>query len=70
MSRQSNIAVGAGLFSASNQGKMAVIVWALYGLKSRRSHLCNAIIVVLVYKASKSDFDVFMEKRGKCKIME
>ena len=64
VSRQSNVAVGAGLFSVSNQGKMAIIVWALYGLKSRRSHLCNAIIDVLVYKASKSDSDVFMEKGG------
>ena len=53
VSKQSNVAVGAGLFNVSNQGKMAVIVWALYGLKSSRSHLCNAIIDVLVYKASK-----------------
>ena len=59
-----HVTVGPGLFSASNQRKMAIIVWALYGLKSRRSHLCDAIIDVLVYKVSKSDSDVFMEKRG------
>ena len=33
VSRQSNVTVGPGLFSTSNQGKMAVIVWALYDLK-------------------------------------
>ena len=44
VSRQSNVAEGAGLFSESNQRKMAIIVWALYSLKSRRSHHGDAII--------------------------
>ena len=66
MRRKGNVTVGPELFGASNQGKMAVIVRALYGLKSAssswRSHLCNTIIDVLGYKASKSNPDVFMKR--------
>ena len=50
VSRQSNVTVGPGLFSASNQGKITVSIWTIYGLKSRRSHLCNAIIDVIRQK--------------------
>ena len=61
-----HVTVGPELFGASNQRKTAVIVRALYGLKSAssswRSHLCNTIIDVLGYKASKSDPDMFMKR--------
>ena len=61
-----HVTVGPELFGASNQGKTAVIVRALYGLKSAssswRSYLCNTIIDVLGYKASKGDPDVFLKR--------
>ena len=57
VSRQSNVAVGAGF-----KGGLLSLYGQLYGLKSRRSHWCNAIINVLVYKASKFDSDVLWKK--------
>ena len=61
-----HVTFGPELFGASNQGKMVVIVRALYDLKSASSswrlHLCNTIIDLLRYKASNGYPDVFMKR--------
>ena len=64
-----HVKVGAELFGKANAGKHAVIVRALYGLKtagaSWRNHLSVTIQSELEYKASKGDPDIYMKKKVK-----
>ena len=61
-----HVIVGPELFGPANEGKRAIIVHALYGLKSAsaawRKHLVDTIRLELGYKSSKGDSDVFMKR--------
>ena len=62
-----HVTVGPELFGDEHAGKTAVIVRALYGLRSAgaswRSHLSNAITNDLKYKACKADGDIYMKPK-------
>ena len=62
-----HVVVGPELFGAEHEGKIAVIVRALYGLKSAgaswRSHLSNVIIDEMGYRPCKADNDVYLKPK-------
>ena len=62
-----HVTVGPELFGQENEGKTAVIVRALYGLRSAgaswRAHLSSMIINDLGYRACKADQDIYMKRK-------
>ena len=64
-----HVTCGPELFGAENAGKTAVIVRALYGLKSAgaswRAHLSSIIQSELKFKPSKGDPDVYLKRKRK-----
>ena len=64
-----HVTCGAELFGPENVGKTAVIVRALYGLKSAgaswRAHLSGVIQGELKYIPSKADPDIYMKRKRK-----
>ena len=64
-----HVVCGPELFGDENKGKIAVIVRALYGLKSAgaswRAHLSSVIQSELKYTPSKGDPDMYMKRKIK-----
>ena len=62
-----HVKCGPELFGPENEGKIAVIVRALYGLKSAgaswRAHLSAMIQDQLKFKTSKADPDIYMKRK-------
>ena len=62
-----HVTCGEELFGPENAGKTAIIVRALYGLKSAgaswRAHLSSVIQDELKYKTSKADPDMYMKQK-------
>ena len=64
-----HVTVGPELFGPEHAGKNAIIVRALYGLRSAgaswRSHLSQTIVNVLKYKSCKADPDIYLKPKSR-----